>query len=174
MLILYALAYGITMKVADLLNEHNLKWFKGSPIILGFLWGIFGTMLVTGNNTLANIILAMNVAFIVRNRLDYINHQIATSIIIIAFLLTSTFLPAQFLIFYFVFLVFGSIKDMVSDSLKKQGGMVVFLKGAMLYYPIPTFIYCYIYGNWMVFWVFLAYTIAYDLTKYIGRKYHYE
>lgn len=174
MLIIYAVTYGITMKVADLLNEHGLKWFKGSAITFGILWGVFGAMSMIGNSTIANIVLAMNVAFIIRNRLDYINHQIASTIIIIVFLFTSKFIPPLFLIFYFVFLVFGSLKDFVDDTLKKKNGIFVFLNEAMLYYPIPTFIYCMFYGNWIVFLVFLAYTIAYDLTKYIARKFNYS
>lgn len=173
MLLIYAIAYGVIMKVADLLNEHGFKWFKGSAITFGFLWGIFGALLVMGDNTMANIMLAMNIAFIIRNRLDYINHQIASSIIIITFLFTSTFSPILFLVFYLAFLVFGSMKDYVDDILKKKNGIFPLLNEAMLYYPIPTFIYCVIYGNWIVFWVFLFYTITYDLTKYIGKKYSY-
>jgi len=170
MIILYALLYGITMKVADLLDEHGLKWFKGSAIFFGFLWGIFGVLLVLSNSTIAIIMLAMNLAFITRNRLDYINHQIAASIIIISFLFSSTFNPILFVIFYFVFLIFGSLKDYVDDILKKKSGILVSLNEAMLYYPIPTFIYCLLYGNWIVFWAFLTYTIAYNIIKQIYKK----
>ena len=174
MIILYALLYGITMKIADLLNEHGLKWFKGSATIFGFLWGILGVLLVFSNNTIAIIMLAMNLAFIIRNRLDYINHQIAASIIIISFLFSSTFEPTLFIIFYLVFLIFGSLKDYVDDVLNKKSGILVSLNEAMLYYPIPTFIYCLFYGNWIVFWAFLTYTLAYDITKqiYKNKGYH--
>ncbi len=74
MILLYALLFAITMKVADLFDEHGLKWFKGSTILFGFLWGGFGALLVLSNNTIANIMLAMSLAFLVRNRLDYLNH----------------------------------------------------------------------------------------------------
>lgn len=37
MIVLYAVLYGLTMKVADLSDEHGLKWFEGSAIIFGFL-----------------------------------------------------------------------------------------------------------------------------------------
>ena len=37
MILLFALLYGVTMKIADLLNEHGFKWFKGSAIIFGLL-----------------------------------------------------------------------------------------------------------------------------------------
>lgn len=174
MVIFYALLYGITMKIADLLNEHGLKSFKGSAILLGFLWGGFGVLLILSNNIVANIILAMNLAFIIRNRLDYINHRIASSIIIITFLFSSALNPILLITFYVIFLIFGSSKDYVDDTLKKKKGVLVFLNEAMLYYPVPTLIYCSIYGNWIVFWVFLVYTIAYDSTKFIYKKKGYN
>ena len=172
-LLLFAVAYGITMKVADLLDEHGLRWFKGSAIIFGILWGIFGALLVLGDNTVANIILAMNVAFIVRNRLDFLNHKIAASIIIIVFLFTTPFSSVIFAIFYILFLFFGSLKDYMDDTVKKKGKLWL-LTEIMLYYPVSTFIYCLLYGSWLIFWVFLLYTIAYDLTKYVGYKYGYH
>lgn len=172
-IIVSAILYGITMKVADLLNEHGLKWFKGSAVFFGVLWGIFGSLLVIGDKNIANIILAMNVAFIIRNRLDFINHQIASTIIIIVFLFFSTFNPVLFAMFYIIFLIFGSLKDYVGDILKKKSVLAT-LNEAMLYYPIPTFIYCLIYGNWIIFWTFLLYTISYDYIKYLAKKRGYE
>ncbi|MFH1661803.1 MAG: hypothetical protein ABIA02_01785 [Candidatus Falkowbacteria bacterium] len=170
MIILYSILFAITMKLADLMDEHKLKWFKGDAILFGFLWGAFGALLVLSNNTIANIMLAMNLAFIIRNRLDYINHQIAASIIIISFLFSSIFNPTLFLVFYAIFLIFGSSKDYIDDILKKKKGALIFLNEAMLYYPIPALIYCLLYGNWIVFWAFLVYTIAYDITKFIYKK----
>lgn len=169
-IILYALLYGTTMKIADLLDEHGLKWFKGSNIFFGFLWGIFGALLVLSSNSIANIILAMNLAFIIRNRLDYVNHQIATSIIIMSFLFSSVFNPLLFLFFYAIFLIFGSLRDYAGDKVKKKSFLSSLYDNVMWYYPIPTLIYCYFYGNWNVFWVFLVYTIAYDGTKYIYKN----
>ena len=43
-ILIFAALYGITMKIADLLDEHGLKWFKGSAIIFGILWGLFGSV----------------------------------------------------------------------------------------------------------------------------------
>lgn len=173
-IIVAAILYGITMKVADLLDEHGLKWFRGSAILFGILWGTFGAALVISNNTIANIILAMNVAFIIRQRLDYLNHQIAASIIIITFLFVAAFNPILFIIFYIIFLVFGFLKDYIDDKLNKKKGVVIALSESMLYYPIPTFIYCLLYGNWIVFWAFLLYTVSYNVTKYIAKKRGYK
>ena len=36
--VIYAILFGITMKIADLLDEHGLKSFKGADILFGFLW----------------------------------------------------------------------------------------------------------------------------------------
>ncbi|MDP1709896.1 MAG: hypothetical protein Q8L21_03350 [Candidatus Komeilibacteria bacterium] len=172
-IILSAILYGITMKIADLLNEHGLKWFKGSAVFFGVLWGIFGGLLVFSGNNIANLILAMNIAFIIRNRLDFLNHQIASTIIIISFLFFSSFNPVLFTVFYIIFLVFGSLKDYVGDILKNKSVLATFNE-AMLYYPIPTFVCCLIYGNWIIFWVFLLYTVSYDYIKYLAKKRGYE
>jgi predicted CDP-diglyceride synthetase/phosphatidate cytidylyltransferase len=174
MIILYALCYGVAMKVADLLNEHGLKLFRGAPLLFGFAWATFGVLLIAANSTVANLVLAMNLAFLVRNRLDYLNHQVATTIIVVVFMLTSTLEPTLFLIFFFIFLAFGAIKDYIGDVLKKMKGTTAMLSEWMLYYPIPTFIYCAIYGNWIVFWVFLTYTVAYNTTKLVARQYGYR
>ena len=173
-LILYAILYGITMKIADLLDEHGLKLFKGSGILFGVLWGIFGALLILGHNTIANIILAMNIAFIIRNRLDYLNHQIATSIIIISFLFFAIFQPWLFLTFFFIFLIFGSIKDYIGDTLKLKKGIMFHFNERSWYYYILTLIYSIYTGIWMVFFVFALYKLSYDITKYIAAKKGYE
>jgi len=170
LIIIYALLYGTTMKVADLLNEHGLRWFKGSAVTFGVLWGIFGALLVLSNNITANLILAMNLAYIIRNRLDYLNHQIAASIIIIIFLFSSIFEPFLFMVFYLIFLMFGSLRDYIGDKIKKKSKLQLIYDSIRWYYPVPTFIYCIIYGNWIVFWTFFVFNSAYDITKYIYKR----
>ena len=168
--IIYALFFGITMKIADLLDEHGLKWFKGSQILFGFLWGIFGILLINTNNTIANIIIAMSLAFLVRNRLEYLNHQIAVSIIIIGYLFISIFNPTLFFAFYIIFIIFGSLRDYIGDKIKEKTKLQSIYDNIMWYYPISTLIYCLFHGNWIVFCIFLTYTFAYDGTKAIFEK----
>jgi len=173
-ILLCSILYGITMKIADLLDEHGLKYFKGSDLLFGIFWGIFGALLVLSNDIIANIILAMNIAFLIRRRIDYLNHAIAISIIIITFLFYSLINVTVFLVFYLIFLIFGGLKDYADDFLKKRKGLFFTLNESMLYYPIPTFVYSLIYGNWIVFFVFLFYTVFYDLTKYYYKKHGYK
>lgn len=166
-----AASYGTTMKFADLLNEHKLKWFKGSALLFGILWGLFGALLIMSHNAVANIILAMNIAFIIRNRLDYLNHQAAATIIIISFLFFAKFEPIIFIAFWLIFLICGAIKDYTGDVLKIKNGLFRFLfEYAMIYYPLPTFIYSLLFNDWAVFYVFTTYIIAYGAVKYFGAR----
>ena len=174
LIIIYAALYGITMKVADLLNEHGLKLFRGSNVLFGIVFGLSTVFLILSNVVVANILLAMCIAFLIRGRIDYVNHAIAMTIIIVAFLNYSAFDLPLFLTFYFIFLILGGLKDYVNDKLRKENGLLFILTESMLYYPVPTFIYCLLYGNWIVFYVFLVYTISYNLTKYIGIKKGYK
>ena len=174
MILIYSVLYGVTMKIADLLNEHGLKLFKYSNFLFGVLWGLFGALLILSHPIVANIILAMNIAFLIRRRIDYLNHAIAVTIIFITFLFYGSIEPILFPTFFIIFLIFGSLKDYIDDVLKKKEGLLVKLNEAMLYYPVPTLVYCLIYGNWIVFYVFLIYTICYDLTKYYGAKRGYK
>lgn len=172
-LILFAAGYGITMKIADLLNEHGLKWFGGSRLLFGILWGAFGAALVAGNDLVANFILAMNLGFLVRNRLDYLNHQLATSIIIVAFLLIAEFRPTFFAIFFLIAVIFGSLKDYLDDVLKRHD-IIGKLAESGLYYPVPTLIYCLFYGQWVLFGVAASYVVSYNVTKLTARRYGYR
>lgn len=170
LIIIYSILLGVTMKLADLMDEHKLKWFNGGDILFGFLWGLFGALLVLSNNLIANLMLSMNLAFIIRRRLDYLNHTIAASIIIITFIFTSTIESSLFITFYAIFLIFGSLRDYIGDKIKNKNKLHKIYDNFMWYYPIPTLIYCFLYGNWIIFWAFFTYTIFYDLTKYIYKK----
>jgi len=174
LMIFCAALYGITMKIADLMNEHGLKWFRFSNLIFGAACGVFGALLILGDVIIANVILAMNIAFIIRRRIDYLNHAIALTIILITFLFYSTISPVLFFVFFIVFLAFGGLKDYVNDVMKKGSGLAFILTESMLYYPIPTLIYCIFFGNWVVFAVFLAYTIFYNAAKYCAMKSGYR
>ena len=170
LIITYAALFGLTMKIADLFNEHGLKpWFKGSDIVFGIFWGIFGALLILSNVYVANILLATILAFIFRMRIDYKNHAIATVIIIITFLFKSKFIPIIFFIFLITFIIFGSMKDYFDDAIKSNG---IFYKisESGWYYVLPTFIYSYLTNNWLVFFVFTVYVIFYDIIKYSLEK----
>ena len=164
-LIIYAAFYGSTMKIADLFNEHGMRpWFKGSNIVFGILWGIFGGILILSNIHIANVLLAMVVAFIFRMRIDYKNHAIATVIIFVTFLLFGEIESSTFLIFLANFIVFGSAKDYFDDVLKSNGVLHKISESGW-YYVVPTFIYAIFTNQWAVFYVFTTYIVFYDIVN---------
>lgn len=162
------------MKIADLLNEHGLKLFAGANVLFGFLWGFFGLAIIYyGNPVIGSVMIAMNIAFLIRNRLDYLNHQIASTIIILGGIILGDILIPELVVFYFVFLIFGYLKDYADDVLHAKG-IFAWLSELMLYYPIPTLIYGLIYNEWSLFLVFTTYTVFYNLTKYIAKARGYK
>lgn len=167
--LLVAGVYGVTMKLADLLDEHGLKWFPGSALLFGMLWGIAGSWLVWSDPVIANVVLAMNIAFIMRNRLDYFNHQLGASVIIVCFLAFGSVDIGVFGVFYGVFLVFGMLRDYVGDVIEAKNGLLALYDKVMWYYPLSTLLYALMYGDWTIFAVFLVYTIAYDGTKAVDH-----
>ncbi len=174
LIVLSAFLYGATMKIADLLNEHGLRLFKGSNILFGVLWGVFGALLIVDTNPLVgSVVVAMNIAFIIRNRLDYLNHQIAASIIIIIGIAFQQIVVVPFLAFFFIFLIFGSMKDYANDVFHLKSFWAI-LNESMLYYPIPTFIYALLFGNWLLFTIFTIYMLSYNIIKIIAYKKGYR
>ncbi len=168
-LIAISALFGYSMKIADLLDEHGLKWFKGADWLAGVAWGMFGSMLLLYNDAIANIMLAMIAGFVIRRRLDYPNHILAALMIVASFFLFAVFDYSIFLPFFLVFTVFGAIKDYADDVLQLKGWKFV-LTESMLYYPIPTAVYGILAGAWAPFLVFTTYTLAYDLTKLTYMK----
>lgn len=167
---LLSLLYGLAMKMADLHNEHGLKTFRGAPILFGLLWGLAGLALILTDLMLANILFAMNIAFIIRLRLDYLNHVLASSIIIVGFLVFSQLNLIVFLPFYFFFLIFGGLKDLLDDYLNSKS---VFKKisETMWYYPFSTLLFGFFTSNFLPFFVLSLYTLSYIFIK---RYYNFK
>ncbi len=164
LLVMLTALYGGSMKVADLLDEHGLRLFRGDAVFFGVLWGASGVWLVLASPSLCSTILAMNVAFIVRNRLDYWNHQIAATMIIATAVGFGSIDRTIFLGFLAVFVVFGGLKDYVDDVLH-AGGFLARINEMMWYYLIPTFIYSWVTGDASVFAVFALYWFTYNTVK---------
>ena len=172
--IVYSALFGITIKVADLLDEHGLKLFKGDRIIFGLLWGIFGSLLMLKTNpVIASAFLAMILGCLVRNRLDYLNHQIGAALMFLTGFGLVLVNFTTLIIFFLLFVTFGSVKDYTDDVLHiKKGALKIF--ELMPYYPVISLVYCLISGNWLLFWTLTVFTILYNITKIIGKNRGYK
>lgn len=171
--IIYALLFGTTMKIADLLDEHGLKWFKGSKILFGFLWGIFGGLLILSNPIIANIYLALVLAFILRYRIDYLNHGIAATIMIFVFLLTQIVNWEVLLFFFSVFAIFGLATDYFENKKYPKNSLLKFCRKFVdlraQYYLFP-FLYSIYTGFWLAFFVVGLNMLFYEITLRFAKR----
>lgn len=169
---IFSCLFAVTMKIADLLDEHGLTLFKYADILFGVLWGIFGALLCLCHTIIANVIFAMMIGFVIRRRLDYINHIIAFSIITTVFLLFSELIKPTYFAFLFAIIILGCIKDLKYKSRKTKISKIVEI--VYLYVPIiyalPSLIYSIVFNDWMVFIAFFAYDFTYNITRLIVRR----
>ena len=163
-LILLAIAHGVTTKIADLHNEHGLRWFPHAAIFFGLLWGITGSVLIVLDSDLANILLAMVVAFLARMRLDYRNHAIAATLMILTFLFLQDLDSFTFAPFFLLFLVVGSIKDHLDDNLHRDDWIKELFESLILY-VLGVLLFSVLTQRWDVFFAFASYVLSYDMIK---------
>lgn len=167
-----SILFSVTMKIADLLDEHGLKWFKHADILFGVLWGVFGALLAVSDEVIANVLLAMMMGFVVRKRLDYTNHIIAFAIIVSTIFWYSKIIPGVFLAFFVTIVVLGLIKDLKYNQKKNKFSKLI--EKVYLYIPLiyalPSLVYSILYGNWNVFIAFFLYDFAYNITRIVAKK----
>lgn len=89
--IIASFLFGFTTDFADLLDEHGLRWFKFSDIVLGALWGFFGVYIILTNVSAGLFIISLTLYWLYRGKLDYPNHALAGVMIFLsAFLFFSS------------------------------------------------------------------------------------
>jgi hypothetical protein len=79
---LNALLTGIFTKLADLFVEHGYKTSVSNKIMLGVLWGFFGSLVVIGSPLVGAFYLGILLSWILRYKLDYYNHGIGGVLIL--------------------------------------------------------------------------------------------
>lgn len=82
--ILISLLFGISQKLADAVNEHGTVLFKGANIFFGIIFGISGSILISMNNTFAEFYLGLVIYWLIAGKLDFFNHQLSGSIMLLA------------------------------------------------------------------------------------------
>lgn len=168
-LFVIAILYGVTMKIADLLDEHGLRMFPGADLLFGIAWGACGSLLVLADPVVANVLLAQMVAYIVRRRLDYVNHAIGATMMIVAFVASTEFLPLLFGVFGVTFLLFGALRDYIGNVRTKRDWLYLVNEPAW-YYVIPPAIYGLVTGEWLLFALLAVYRVSYNIVKYTAPR----
>jgi hypothetical protein len=80
---LNALLTGIFTKLADLFVEHGYKTSVSNKVMLGVLWGVFGSLVVIGSPLVGAFYLGILLSWILRYKLDYYNHGIGGVLILV-------------------------------------------------------------------------------------------
>jgi len=172
MIILYAILFGSTMKIADLLGEHGLKWFKGSNLIFGILFGSFGALMILSGNILANFFIAMLIHWTLRYRIDSLEHGFAAAIMFTAFILNINnfiFNPLIFWTILITFSVFGLLNDMADR--KEIKGFIAKLAGSQFhYFVVPLILMILNINYWIILLVSSLHVVSYETTKHFGMK----
>jgi len=162
------------LETQDLLNEHGLKLFYGADLLFGILWGLFLALLVINEDiVISNLAFAMLLSYILRYRIDYINHGIAATIVIFAFLLNGAIIDWNILVFFFTIFSIGGI---IHDSLEKEkvksllgSYLTTFFeyRGHIYVFPLIFSIYT---GVWTAFLVASAHMLSYEVVRQYYKK----
>lgn len=79
-------AFGYSNKMADMMNEHGLYWFRGGSLLFGAAFAVTGSLLMLQSATLATYYSALTLSWFLLLKLDYPNHAIAgVTMIIVGF-----------------------------------------------------------------------------------------
>ncbi len=173
LLLLYAVLFGCTMKIADLLNEHGLKSFRGSKLVFGAAWGIFGALMAVGNNFLAIFVVAMVIHWVLRYRADCLSHGIAGAIILITFLFNLPNFTMDWLLFAVVFITY-SVHGLLNDAADRKeirGFWARYFGSNSHYFTVPIILTIINPAYWIVLAVSILHILSYETTKHYGMKY---
>jgi len=170
--IILSILFAVSMKLADLLNEHGLKLFKCSNIIFGIFWGLFGSLLILSDNFLANLWIAALIGWIFRGKEDYLNHGIASGFILTTFVLNIKNFQLDlnlFLTFFISMVLFGLIHDWLSEN-KKVSKTTSEYFHTICYYTILPIVYSSITKDWIILISFLSFIISYEIVRFWGNR----
>jgi hypothetical protein len=81
--------FGSVSKLADLTNEHGLRWVRGASPALGLVWGGLGGALVLVDPYVGAVVVATTLYWYLRVKLEYFNHAAAGVIILVVSLLAA-------------------------------------------------------------------------------------
>lgn len=124
-LLLIAFLFGVTNKMADLMNEHGLHWFAGAPILFGAVWGGLGSLLVLHDGNLGAAYVALVLFWFLETKLDYRNHALAGVMMVISYFYTVQefgFRGEEVIAMVAAYSLFAWIKRVTSQRRRAIGG----------------------------------------------------
>lgn len=171
-ILLLSAFFGFAVKMADLLDEHGLKLFKGSALLFGVLWGATGAFFIFSNNILSSFFIAILLHWILRCRIDYLNHGVAASVMLIAFFYNLPNFVMNWTVFLTIFTtysLFGLLND-ASDRENIKGKLAKIFKLNIHLIIIPLILSLLNSNYWIIAWSSILQIIFYDFTAKIGMR----
>jgi len=158
---------GISMKIADLLDEHGYKWFRHSDIIMGVIWGLLGAALIFYDNMLAILWISVALGFLIRCRIDYPNHGVAVVIWFLAAFFKKIDIFANWQAFVYLFLgltITGMIHDEIQYKNKKVNKKLrMFFYDYHLHWYIIIVLYLIFTRDFITFFSLISFSYSYGL-----------
>lgn len=177
---------GITMKTADLCDEHGCHFFRGDRIIFGLLWGLAAIALIRVDNALSVIWIAIVLSFIARTKIDYTNHGIATLAILLDLIYRMSsqpnlLSPSTVTIVALGYYVIGHVHDVISTGMSISSGVsqeksfFLFLRNhellhTLLAYSLIPLVISIWFSNWLVLESTVSFGVSYELCRSYGPK----
>lgn len=167
-IIITAFCFGLSQKLADLFDEHG--WITTKPIrmILGLVWGVIGSFLVLVNVYSALVICATVLYWLFRVKLDYTNHTVAGSLVLLVSIYEFGKYPSLFpyLVYLFIWL---SLTGTISSFLRKKFPHSRILRLRLWIYLGPFLVSCLL-GNYIPFITTLFGMLGTELIAYKQYK----
>lgn len=165
--IVNAFLTGIFTKLADIANDDNFKVSELLNILLGILWGLFGSLVVLGDSNIAAFYFGILLSWIHRYKLDNYSHGIGGSIILVTIFYVHPTSFLQLLIAggtFVLFTVFGLLSrhKFLNKSIFTDYNIYsfVYLGIISLYFP----------AIWLVFFASLSNVAGYHTIKRWWKK----
>lgn len=172
MILVYSVLFGATLKIADLLNEHGLRLFKGNNLLFGFICGIFGAAIIISNNLLANFFLALLIHWVLRYRIDHLNHGITGTIMFLAIVYILPVFAIDWLLFLSILVIYGfhGLFNDAADRKEIRGIWAKYFESNSHYFTIPIILTVINPVYWIVFATSVLHIVSYETTKHYGMK----
>ncbi|MCK9293381.1 hypothetical protein M0P25_04865 [archaeon] len=159
LLLTLAFFFGVTNKVADLLNEHGLKLFKHADILFGIIWGILGAFLMFFDQSIAINYFALIIYWFFMIKLDYKNHSLAGTIMLFAGIYIIDFTNFVILQILLLFLL-DFITILIQHKIARSFPLLARLR--LRIYLIPL-LYSILMDNYLIFYVTVVAMIGVEI-----------
>jgi len=192
--VLGAAIFGITMKIADLLVDDGYKWFPGADILLGLTWGAAGALLAMADWRIANLLVAIVLAFFVRDRIDRKNHGLAAAVMFFVVLFSNEIIAGIRRLFdstlpgnladtlpaielhlnlvgpvFLSLMILGQIEDRITDTMRPGWEKGLLNEICEWRYWLVPLAYSLVSGFWLFFATAVVFATTYEIVRVIAK-----